>query len=145
MQDERGDAPVEFSATARLIELVARRIYDHDGRSQLPPGQWAILRFLGLSRSDRSLLEVAHYLGMDVKPTQWAVASLKRKQLVLTTSNGCIEADRVSLSETGRSLLLDDPVGRVEQLLAVLSAEKQEMLAELIECMLDGPSPNTSQ
>lgn len=102
-------------ALAKNFEQAAKSFYPNRGPRHLHPGQWAILRYLSDPQTALPTIgSVARHLRITHAPASRAVASLVRKNLV--SYEPSVEDRRVrqiSLTNAGRGLLMDDPIGRL--------------------------------
>jgi len=132
------ERPVDVSpsATARLVELLARRIHATHLLHDLAPAQWAVLRVLDRRPSGYAVAEIAAFLGVAPVAALRAVASLGRKGLVEIDPSAPDAGGQARLTELGRDRMQLDPVIRIEAMLACLTPEEQGRLCELVERLL---------
>lgn len=117
-------------ALATLIEQTARGIYEQRGPAHIHPVQWAALRFFArANRKARSVAGLARYLGVTLAPASRTVSALRKHGLVETMKDpNDARVSLVSLTETGRNVLKEDPIHGLAALLQDLPHEKFESL-----------------
>ncbi|WP_430414101.1 MarR family winged helix-turn-helix transcriptional regulator [Parasphingorhabdus sp.] len=123
------------TATATLIERLARMLQNESHSSGLKPTQWEILRFIGrANRFSRNPGSVVSYLGLTKGTVSQTLNALVGKGLVQkTVSTADKRAVMLNLTEKGLQLLADDPIREVEKGIEQLSSEDQDAVSSGIE------------
>lgn len=121
---------VTGAQTARLLERTARAIYDERGPSVMHPGQWAVLRFLAnAGEAQRDVNGVAKFLNITPGPASRALSALENKGLI----EGIYRPHdrrkrRMDITPEGNTMLKNDPIARLEQLIGELDQDTHATL-----------------
>lgn len=129
---------IQSAAIARLLEQIGRAIHSRGHSHGLYPAQWTALRyFANADAGSCSTTALAAYQGMAFGPVSRTVRTLIAKGLVqkcAAPSRGRYEL--VEVTQTGRDLLIEDPLGRVCDALAALPESNREALAFALEAIV---------
>jgi len=134
-------------ALALLLEQAVRRIYPERGPFVMHPGQWAALRYFARANREASTVAgLARYLGVTLAPASRAVAALARKGLLNSEQDARDRRIvRLSLSDAGRGLLLEDPIQRLAGLIAAMAPDERTMLEATTSRMIEELSDSRSK
>ncbi len=130
-----------MSHDTKLIDLFDRlaRVAGNDRTAQgLNPVQWEALRFFArANRFSRNPSGLRQYLGVTKGTVSQSIIVLEKKGLLKKVPDS---RDRrgveVRLTAAGRKLLVDDPLNRWREDLAVLSAAQRKSLEATLEHLL---------
>src|SRR5262245_36781043 len=123
------------AALARLLELSSRQMHARAYAEGLYPAQWAALRyFKNVSGTHATTAGLARYQGLALGAVARTVRTLiAHGYLQKIGSAGRGRAEIVKLTRSGEALLNRDPLKPVADALLDLSADAQEVLADVLE------------
>lgn len=129
---------IQTVALARLVEQTSRAIHSRGHSHGLFPAQWTALRYF--ANADAGLCSasaLAAYQGMAFGPVSRTVRTLISKGLIRkNTSARQGRFELVELTEAGRALLTQDPMGAVLEALAELPETSLQTLALALETIV---------
>ena len=130
-------------AQALLLEQLVRLIYPERSPQDMHPGQWAALRYLGrANREACTVVGLARYLGITQGPASRAIGALERKTLIAGERDSQDRrVIRLTLTEAGEALLLQDPIERLATLIGGLSDDQRSTMTTVIDRLFNGLSP----
>ncbi len=133
-------------ASALLLEQLIRLVYPERGPQDMHPGQWAALRYLSRTNAEASTVAgLARYLGVTLGPASRAVGALVRKGLVRGERDVTDKRSiRLSLTDTGSGLILQDPLQRLGGLIADLPDTQREAIVDGVRRLFAGLSDGHS-
>lgn len=117
-------------AVAALVERLSRLIHNDAHEGGLKPTQWEALRFLArANRVSRSPGALTGFLGVTKGTVSQTLQALERKGLIeKTTADGDRRGVKLDLTDAGRALLADDPLGDLDASLAAMPPEARDAL-----------------
>ncbi len=133
-------------ASALLLEQLIRLVYPERGPQDMHPGQWAALRYLSRTNAEASTVAgLARYLGVTLGPASRAVSALVRKGLVRGERDMADKRSiRLSLTDAGSGLILQDPLQRLGGLIADLPDTQREAIVDGVRRLFAGLSDGHS-
>lgn len=134
------------AALADLLELTSRMLHSRGYAHDLFPAQWVALRYFARARLDlRTASELARFQGLANGPVSRTVRTLVQKGLLRKAADQPKgRAERLELTEVGQGLLARDPMAKLVEVLAALTAEEQTAMARGLEKALRGLSDDTA-
>lgn len=122
-------------SAASQLEQVCRLVQGLCRLDELHPAQWSALRYLAKSdKAERTTNMLAVHQGTNPGTASRTISALMRKGLVTSTVSRSDRRIRtISLTATGRALLMQDPLQRVATGLQRLPRDTRDQLPELLE------------
>ncbi|WP_439814235.1 MarR family winged helix-turn-helix transcriptional regulator [Zavarzinia sp. CC-PAN008] len=134
-------------AVSELLEQLGRAMHSASFSNGLNPAQWNALRYLARTNPGaRTVSGFAKHHRTEKGAASQTMAALVRKKLVRQTVD--LEDRRarpLELTEGGRRLLAEDPLGGVAQALAQLSAAELLGTARAVELVARSLFPQDSR
>ena len=131
-------AKTSASATAELLELVARMLHSRGYAQDLFPAQWVALRYFAkMAPERRTASDLARFQGLANGPVSRTVRTLIQKGLLTKAEiqpRG--RAEVLDLTEAGRKVLQSDPTLELEKAVGALTESDQEATARSLESIL---------
>jgi DNA-binding MarR family transcriptional regulator len=134
-------------ASALLLEQLIRLVYPERGPHDMHPGQWAALRYLSRANPEAcTVAGLARFLGITLGPASRAASALTRKGLVSGMRDPQDKRSvRLTLTDSGTSMIGQDPLQRLGQLIGTLPPSQREAIVEGVRSLFAGLSgKNTS-
>lgn len=127
--------PKDLQATAGLLERIGRLLATDAHSSGLAPVQWEVLRYLDRANEfSRSSAALTAYLGSTKGTVSQTVKALEQRGLVTNQpSKQDRRRNRLSLTATGKKLLLDDPMMVWPRALSALPETEQQRFHQTLE------------
>lgn len=130
------------SSIGELVDRLGRISHALQFAGGLNPAQWEALRFLGRANKYSSTPGVlAEYLGATKGTISQTLIALESKGFLRRSRS---RSDRrsvdLSLTEAGRNLLRDDPIGLIEEIGGELPSPVREALTDGMDRLLDSLS-----
>jgi DNA-binding MarR family transcriptional regulator len=127
-------------ASALLLEQLIRLVYPERGPQDMHPGQWAALRYLSRANAEAATVAgLARYMGVTLGPASRAVSALTRKGLVKGERDpGDKRSIRLSLTQAGAALILQDPLKRLGSQIGQLPEDHRRAIVEGVRHMFAG-------
>ena len=136
---------------ASLVEQTARAVHDLCWTADMQAAQWSALRYFGnAGERARNIMGLARYQGTNPGTASRTIAALARRGLLaVVVSPDDKRARIVSLTDSGRTLLAQDPLQKVESAIAAMPPEAQaglaaglrDLLGRLLTAGTDGSGP----
>jgi DNA-binding MarR family transcriptional regulator len=122
------------NALTRLFELAARSLHSAGHSHGLYPAQWTALRYFSVaSPAERTSSALARFQQMAVGPVTRTVRTLITKGLLIKGGAGVHHrAERLDLTEAGRTILAQDPLLGLNAVVAKLNTEQSSVLAGVL-------------
>jgi DNA-binding MarR family transcriptional regulator len=135
-----------LSALTRLLELCGRQMHAVNHVAGLYPAQWSVLRYLAVMPDEqRTSASLARYQQLAFGAVTRTVRTLIIKELVSKgPSTAHHRAERLDLTEKGRTLLQLDPLVPVDVALKDLDANERDSayrVLSLAMLALQAPKP----
>lgn len=130
--------PVSAITLAYLLEQTARALHALGYASDLFPAQWTALRYFSRAEPhNRTASALARFQGLATGPVTRTVRTLVAKGLVVKSgAAGRGRAERIDLTEAGKSLLAKDPLATVVDGIASLDEDERASFAGSLELVL---------
>lgn len=122
---------------AAQLEQICRIVQGLCRMDDLHPAQWSALRYLAKSdKTERTTNLLAAHQGTNPGTASRTISALMRKGLVTSTvSRNDRRIRTISLTQAGRTLLLQDPLQRVALGLQHLPRETREQLPAILAAL----------
>lgn len=126
---------VSAKAVAEIMEQVFHLSYNRNFSGGLRPTQWMALRYFGQAEdAARTVSRFARHNRTTTGSASQTVDALVRRGLLeRNDSFGDRRSHRLDLTETGRALLVEDPVADVVAAIEALEPERRFEFAECLE------------
>ena len=139
--------PIPASSLARLVEQTSRAFHSFGFREGLYPAQWTALRYFAWAEPDqRTASALARFQGLAIGPVTRTVRTLMAKGLLENVDGrGRGRSRRVALTQAGRDLLADDPMGAIIAAIETLDPRERLGFARGLDGVLravQGAPPN---
>ena len=139
--------PISAAALASLLEQVARRIHSQGYAADLFPAQWSAIRYLNSAPPQlRTAIDVARFQGLASGAVARTIRTLITKGLLVKAGTiGRGRAERLDLTDLGRSVLASDPLHSIATALEVLESRDRESLANGLEIAIRATMPDQDE
>lgn len=126
------------SSLAERLELTARILHSRGYAADLFPAQWVALRYLSRAPAgQRTASALARFQGLANGPVSRTVRTLVHKGLLAKAEDQPRgRAELLELTESGRSLLEQDPTQAVEAAIGELAPAERECLARSLDLIV---------
>ena len=121
-------------ATALLLERIVLGIYRSRQSNEVQQLQWSIMRYLeGAAQSQKTIGQIASYLGLTHAPVARAVNVLIGRKLVVKVKNPDDGRSQiVSLTPDGHKMLEADPIHGISAEIRRLPVDVRQLLNDLL-------------
>ncbi|MEN3791912.1 MarR family winged helix-turn-helix transcriptional regulator [Fulvimarina sp. MAC3] len=132
------DLNSETREIAGRLEQLTRRMHSQGYTARLFPAQWAALRYLNSSPENlRTAIDLARFQGLASGAVARTVRTLISKGFIEKRGTiGRGRAERLDLTERGRTLLKKDPMRTIEAAVETLDETRKAALTDSLRVLL---------
>ncbi|GAB5390360.1 MAG: hypothetical protein Alpg2KO_33280 [Alphaproteobacteria bacterium] len=137
MSNRQRGVPTPEDMIPELIDRISRVPYLGTPVRGLNRAQWAALRFFASSKAeDRTSTAFARFHGTTKGTASQTIMALERKELIARSPMpGDARSHRIDLTELGMQTLAEDPVGKLQDSVRMLTPMQQHDLMKHLDLL----------